>query len=216
MSTLIRRHSMISLALAMVLLLATLLPAAERKLDDRAAAKPKSPTAGTAPTSTTSPVADGNSRPADEPATSTKEDLSTAPAPTATTAVVPTAGETLTWLVLSGGGGSSDNGAFKLDVTIGQTASGLTSGGGYKLSQGFWQDFGSGSCCIGTTGNVNMTGIVDLGDLSALVSYLTGGGYVLPCTPEANVNNTGIVDLGDLSALVSYLTGGGYVLPTCP
>ena len=71
-------------------------------------------------------------------------------------------------------------------------------------------------CCQGATGNVNMLGIVDLADLSALVSYLTGGGYVLPCAEEANINNTGIVDLSDLSALVSYLTGGGYVLPNCP
>jgi len=71
-------------------------------------------------------------------------------------------------------------------------------------------------CCIGVTGNVNYTGIVDLADLSALVSYLTGGGYVLPCLSEANVNATGITDLADLSALVSYLTGGGYVLPNCP
>jgi hypothetical protein len=61
-----------------------------------------------------------------------------------------------------------------------------------------------------------MAGIVDLADLSSLVSYLTGGGYVLPCVPEANVNNAGIVDLADLSSLVSYLTGGGYTLPTCP
>jgi hypothetical protein len=71
-------------------------------------------------------------------------------------------------------------------------------------------------CCVALTGNVNSAGIVDLGDLSALVSYLTGGGYVLPCPDAANVNGTGIVDLGDLSALVSYLTGGGYVLPNCP
>jgi len=72
------------------------------------------------------------------------------------------------------------------------------------------------SCCQGKTGNVNMTGIVDLSDLSALVSYLTGGGYVLSCPAAANVNAIGIVDLSDLSALVSYLTGGGYVLPNCP
>jgi len=75
---------------------------------------------------------------------------------------------------------------------------------------------GDACCCVGVRGNVNYTGIVDLSDLSALVSYLTGGGYVLPCPNEANVNATGIVDLGDLSALVSYLTGGGYVLPSCP
>jgi len=72
------------------------------------------------------------------------------------------------------------------------------------------------SCCAGVTGNVNMSGIVDLADLSALVSYLTGGGYTLQCVDEANVNRSGIVDLADLSALVSYLTGGGYVLPNCP
>jgi hypothetical protein len=72
------------------------------------------------------------------------------------------------------------------------------------------------SCCAGTTGNVNGEGGVDLADLSALVSYLTGGGYVLSCSDEANINALGAVDLADLSALVSYLTGGGYVLPTCP
>jgi len=71
-------------------------------------------------------------------------------------------------------------------------------------------------CCVGVRGNVNMVGIVDLADLSALVSYLTGGGYVLTCADEANVNGSGIIDLADLSALVSYLTGGGFVLPTCP
>ena len=70
-------------------------------------------------------------------------------------------------------------------------------------------------CCTGTTGNVNMSGGVDLADLSALVSYLTGGGYVLTCVAEANINHAGGVDLADLSALVSYLTGGGYVLPAC-
>jgi PKD repeat protein len=72
------------------------------------------------------------------------------------------------------------------------------------------------TCCSGTTGNVNAAGGVDLADLSALVAYLTGGGYVLSCIPEANVNGVGSVDLADLSALVSYLTGGGYVLPNCP
>jgi len=71
-------------------------------------------------------------------------------------------------------------------------------------------------CCQGPRGNVNVTGIVDLADLSALVSFLTGGGYVLSCPDAANVNAVGIVDLADLSALVSYLTGGGYVLPSCP
>jgi len=84
------------------------------------------------------------------------------------------------------------------------------------LNDAFVTKIGALSCCEGVTGNVNMSGIVDLSDLSALVSYLTGGGYVPPCPEEANVNNVGIVDLSDLSALVSYLTGGGYALPPCP
>ena len=71
------------------------------------------------------------------------------------------------------------------------------------------------SCCDGYRGNLNMLGIVDLSDLSALVSYLTGGGFELPCNDAANVNGAGIVDLTDLSSLVSYLTGGGYALPNC-
>lgn len=71
------------------------------------------------------------------------------------------------------------------------------------------------SCCIGVRGDVDMNGIVDMSDLSALTSNLTGGGYVLPCPAEANVNGVGIIDLSDMAALVSYLTGGGYVLPSC-
>lgn len=71
------------------------------------------------------------------------------------------------------------------------------------------------NCCLDITGNVNMSGTVDLADLSLLVAYLTGGGIELPCPEEANVNGVGIVDLADLSALVSYLTGGGFVLPAC-
>ena len=70
-------------------------------------------------------------------------------------------------------------------------------------------------CCIGTVGNVDLLGIVDLVDLSVLVSYLTSGGYIPQCSAAANVNRSGIVDLGDLSVLVSYLTGAGFLLPSC-
>jgi hypothetical protein len=70
-------------------------------------------------------------------------------------------------------------------------------------------------CCPDSTGDINLSGVVDLTDLSALVSYLTGGGYLLLCADAANVNGAGIVDVSDLSALVSYLTGDGYVLASC-
>ncbi|PWB72806.1 hypothetical protein C3F09_06040 [candidate division GN15 bacterium] len=58
-------------------------------------------------------------------------------------------------------------------------------------------------------GDVNFSQfMVDLSDLSSLVSYLTGGGYVLPVPKLADVNNDCLVDLTDLSILVAYLTSG--------
>ncbi|MFZ1682822.1 MAG: right-handed parallel beta-helix repeat-containing protein [Candidatus Zixiibacteriota bacterium] len=73
-------------------------------------------------------------------------------------------------------------------------------------------------CCVGTTGNVDMVGAVNLGDLSFLVAFLTGSGGItqLPCAAEANINGVGAVDLSDLSSLVAFLTGGGFTLPPCP
>ncbi len=70
-------------------------------------------------------------------------------------------------------------------------------------------------CCSGTTGNVDGSEPVDLGDLTALVAYLTGH-FDLPCVAEANVDGRGRVDLSDLTAMVSYLTGAGFVLSNCP
>jgi len=56
--------------------------------------------------------------------------------------------------------------------------------------------------------------IVDLSDLSALVSYLTSGKpFLHPC--GANVNGVGIIDLSDLSFLVSYLVSGSPVPGNC-
>jgi hypothetical protein len=128
---------------------------------------------------------------------------------------LPLTGEQIRWQVIGCGGGPSVSTNYVLNGTVGQAASGPATSTNYKVNQGFWQDF-SASCCAGKRGNVNMTGIVDSADLSALVSYLTGGGYILTCNDAANVNGSGIVDSADLAALVSYLTGGGYMLPNCP
>ncbi len=127
----------------------------------------------------------------------------------------PLTGEQIKGRVISGGSGAGISTNFNLSVTVGQTAIGSGVSTSFKVSQGFWHNIAS-YCCFGKRGNVNCAGVIDLGDLSALVSYLTGGGFVLCCPDAANVNGLGVVDLGDLSALVSYLTGGGFVLPGCP
>jgi hypothetical protein len=66
------------------------------------------------------------------------------------------------------------------------------------------------ACCSGITGNVDYDSEnnIDIGDLTALISYL----YIPPnpapvCMREANVDGDveGLIDIGDLTALISYL-----------
>jgi len=66
------------------------------------------------------------------------------------------------------------------------------------------------TCCQVLTGNVDNdpSGIVDIGDLTALIAYL----FIPPNTPpvcmeEANTDGDpgGVVDIGDLTALIAYL-----------
>ena len=49
----------------------------------------------------------------------------------------------LTWNTIDGGGGSSSDGSYSLDGTIGQADAGTLIGGGYTLNGGFWSCAGS-------------------------------------------------------------------------
>lgn len=135
---------------------------------------------------------------------------STPTSPTATAA-----GEAIDWQVLAGGGGDAAGGVYAVSGTLGQAIVGDVGTSPYQVSQGYWQSF---SCCTGTTGNVNMTGIVDLSDLSLLVLYLIQiPPPTLPCPDAANVNTVGIIDLSDLSLLVLRLIEiPPPPLPNCP
>jgi aminopeptidase N len=57
--------------------------------------------------------------------------------------------------------------------------------------------------------NFSRTPVVDLADLSALVSYLVAGTPVPPVMKLADVNADCSVNLADLSRMVSYLTAAG-------
>ncbi len=58
-------------------------------------------------------------------------------------------------------------------------------------------------------GDNNNSGFVDLSDLTAMVSYMTGGGGGVLINPNAaDVDHSCFVDLSDLSRLVSYLVTG--------
>ncbi len=67
-----------------------------------------------------------------------------------------------------------------------------------------------------TLGDVNNSHTTDLGDLSMMVSYLTGGGAIISPKMAGDLNGDCRLDIGDLSLMVSYLTGGGaQIMPGC-
>ncbi len=78
-------------------------------------------------------------------------------------------------------------------------------------SAGFYSDYSNGFAFTYRTyicGDVNNSGgQPDLGDLAAMVSYLTTGSPVPPVLNAASVNCDASIDLADLSRLVAYLTG---------
>lgn len=72
------------------------------------------------------------------------------------------------------------------------------------------------SCCVGTTGNVDCTGFVDIADLTTLVDHLFISNPPLCCPGEANVDGAGNVDIADLTFLVDHLFISNPPLPSCP
>lgn len=85
-----------------------------------------------------------------------------------------------------------------------------------RINPGAAIQYASLHCCLGTTGNVDGAGAVDLIDLAHLIAYLLSSSRPeLPCPDEANINGIEIIDLSDLSLLVSYLTTPDGFLPAC-
>jgi hypothetical protein len=65
--------------------------------------------------------------------------LATAPAARAQVSAAPSAGYSLTWYTVDGGGGtSSSGGGYSLTGTAGQPDAGTLTGPAYTLAGGFW------------------------------------------------------------------------------
>lgn len=58
-------------------------------------------------------------------------------------------------------------------------------------------------------GDANNDGVLSMGDLTAIVSYLTGGDFVpFPSVKMLDWNCSGTVDLGDMTFCAQYLSSG--------
>ena len=107
--------------------------------------------------------------------------------------------------VLDGFGGASESDSYGMPVSSGgqSSAIGFSQSGNYAAGAGY---------VYATSikrGDANGDGIVNVGDIVYLVSYLYKGGPEPTPEEAGDVNLDGIINVGDIVYLVSYLYKGG-------
>ena len=107
--------------------------------------------------------------------------------------------------VLDGFGGESESDNYRIPVNSGGQPSAI----GISESYIFVVKAGFVHASHVKRGDVTADGVIDLGDVLHLISYLYKGGTA-PCPMETgDVNCDGVVDLGDVLYVISYLYKGG-------
>jgi hypothetical protein len=56
-----------------------------------------------------------------------------------------------------------------------------------------------------SSGDVDLSGVVDIGDLTYLIAFLFNGGAAPPFSPTADLDKDGQITVADLTALVHLL-----------
>jgi len=107
--------------------------------------------------------------------------------------------------VLDGFGGQKYDGGCRLSFFAGGQSSPIGAGSStnYKLYAGFVYP------TVVLCGDLNGSGIVELGDVVYLISYLYKNGSPPDVYQSADVNCSGLVELGDVVYLISYLYKSG-------
>lgn len=95
-----------------------------------------------------------------------------------------------------------------MKATLGQTAVGPAESESFRLSQGYWQDFGSANCC-NMPGDANDDDVVNILDITYLISFLYKGGPQPPCLYEGDANGGCTTNILDVTYLIAYLYKGG-------
>ncbi len=108
------------------------------------------------------------------------------------------------WQVLSSGGTEGSSTLFKLNGTLCQIAIGEGTTTNFKLSAGFWQNFGTGSCCD-KPGDANNNGAVQITDVSFVINFLYKHGPTPPCRSEADANGNNAIQITDVSYIINFL-----------
>ncbi|MFH1335945.1 MAG: dockerin type I repeat-containing protein [Candidatus Zixiibacteriota bacterium] len=116
------------------------------------------------------------------------------------------------WLVtdvLDGWGGESKSTGYGITVSSGGQAAGIgiSESDNYKANTGFIPAVGV------KRGDVNQTGLIDIGDVVYLINYLYRAGSNPIPLETGDCNCDGVIDIGDVIYLINYLFKNG--LPPC-
>jgi hypothetical protein len=122
---------------------------------------------------------------------------------------------TITWEVLSSGGGDASSTSYRVSMTLGQTATGEASSTTYHVSQGFWQVFEGPCDCM--PGNANADGQVNVGDAVYMINFVFKGGLAPKpysiCSGDANKDCQ--ANVGDAVYIINYVFKGGQPPADC-
>jgi hypothetical protein len=129
------------------------------------------------------------------------------------TSVIRDKGRKISWQIICSGGNCGygspiywlgSKGGYHLCGTAGQVSVGPGTSPSFGVNSGFWQEV-----VAGLRGDVNGDGIINVGDVVFLVSYLYRGGLAPDPLWIGDANCDYIVNVGDVVYLVSYLYRGG-------
>ena len=120
--------------------------------------------------------------------------------------------------VIAGGGGKSTTSLFRSSGTIGQATTGKATTSLYKLGSGFWSRPFSGSCCIGTTGDLNADGKPNtILDLTFIIDKIFRGGSDPICPFEGDLDGNGApLRVEDMTVMIDFIFRGGDSPVACP
>jgi len=120
--------------------------------------------------------------------------------------------------VIAGGGSKSTTSIYRSSGTIGQASTGRATTTRYKLGSGFWSGPFSGSCCIGTTGDLNADGRPNtVLDLTFIIDKIFRGGSDPVCVFEGDLDGDGApLRIQDLTVMIDFIFRGGDSPVACP
>jgi hypothetical protein len=133
----------------------------------------------------------------------------------------------LDWYVIGSGGGSSADGTYRLDGTLGQPVIGEMLSANYNLHAGFWVPEEGAPGCVYVIGDANNSGLWTGQDVTYSVRFFKGGPvppYSCECTPghtwyvSGDVNGSCSFTGQDVTYMVRHFKSGvpAIVCADCP